>query len=172
MSRTCATNSAGTRSRRFVARATDWRRTGMVAELISRLPIRGRLTLAFAAVMIVLFGGLALLLHTRFASSLDAGINRSLRTRSADLATLVRTREGRPSRPNTQLPESGGAFAQVVTTGDSIVESTPGHSSNSLLTATEVGRALVEPVAIDRRDNARLVAQSLGTTPPMVLVVG
>src|SRR5215212_3263079 len=141
-------------------------------DLIGRLPIRGRLSLAFAAVMIVLFGGLALLLHTRFASSLDAGINRSLHTRSADLATLVRTRDGRPLRPNTQLPESGGAFAQVVTTGGSIVESTPGHSAKSLLTATEVRRALAERVAIDRRNNARLVAQSLATTPPRVLVVG
>jgi two-component system OmpR family sensor kinase len=144
----------------------------IVADLIGRLPIRGRLTLAFAAVMIVLFGGLALLLHTRFASSLDAGINRSLRTRSADLATLVRTREGRPSRPSTQLPESGGAFAQVVTTGRSVLEATPGHSTKSLLTASEVRRALLKPVAIDRRDDARLVAQSLGTSPSTVLVVG
>jgi two-component system, OmpR family, sensor kinase len=145
---------------------------GIVADLISRLPIRGRLTLAFAAVMIVLFGGLALLLHTRFTSSLDAGINRSLHTRSADLATLVRTREGDPPRPSTQLPESGGAFAQVVTTGGSIVESTPGHSTKSLLTPPEVRHALVEGVTIDRRDNARLVAESLATSSPTVLVVG
>jgi two-component system OmpR family sensor kinase len=144
----------------------------LVVDLISRLPIRGRLTLAFAAVMIVLFGGLALLLHTRFASSLDAGINRSLRTRSADLATLVRTREGRPLRPSTQLPESGGAFAQVLTTHGTIVESTPGHSTKSLLSPSEVRRALVGRVAIDRRKDARLVAQSLATTPPSVLVVG
>jgi two-component system, OmpR family, sensor kinase len=145
---------------------------GIVADLISRLPIRGRLTLAFAAVMIVLFGGLALLLHTRFTSSLDAGINRSLHTRSADLATLVRTREGGPPRPSTQLPESGGAFAQVVTTGGSIVESTPGHGAKSLLTPPEVRHALVERVTIDRRDNARLVAESLATPSPTVLVVG
>src|SRR4051794_41781220 len=85
----------------------------VVADLISRLPFRGRLTLAFAAVMIVLFGGLALLLHTRFSSSLDAGINRALRTRAADLATLVRTGQQRPPR-NLDLPESGGAFAHVL----------------------------------------------------------
>jgi signal transduction histidine kinase len=144
----------------------------ILADLIGRLPIRGRLTLAFAAVMVVLFGGLALLLHTRFASSLDAGINRALRTRAADLATLVRTREGRPLRPNTQLPESGGAFAQVLTTSGSIVDSTPGHSTKSLLTATEVRRALSERVAIDRRESARVVAQPLATTPQTVLVVG
>jgi two-component system, OmpR family, sensor kinase len=145
---------------------------GIVADLIGRLPIRGRLTLAFAAVMIVLFGGLALLLHTRFASSLDAGINRALHTRSADLATLLRTRRGAPLRPSTQLPESGGAFAQVVTTRGSIVESTPGHSAKSLLAPQEARHAVLESVAIDRRDNARLVAESLATSPPTVLVVG
>jgi two-component system OmpR family sensor kinase len=144
----------------------------IATDLIGRLPIRGRLTLAFAAVMIVLFGGLALLLHTRFSSSLDAGINRALHTRAADLATLVRAREGQPARPNTILPESGGAFAQVLTVGGSIVDSTPGHSTKSLLTASEVRRALRERVGIERRKNARLVAQPLATTPPTVLVVG
>src|SRR5436190_14002271 len=168
MSRTCATNSAGTRSRRFVARATDWRRTGMVADLISRLPIRGRLTLAFAAVMIVLFGGLALLLHTRFSSSLDAGINRALRTRAADLATLVRSGQQRPPR-NLELPESGGAFAQVLTRSAGIVDSTPGHSSRALPRPAEARRALESRIIVDRRDNARLVAQSLTTAPPAVL---
>ena len=49
---------------------------------ISRLPFRLRLTLSFAAIIVVLFGGLALLLQTRFSASLDQGINRSLRTRS------------------------------------------------------------------------------------------
>jgi two-component system OmpR family sensor kinase len=144
----------------------------IVTDLIARVPIRGRLSFAFAAVMIVLFGGLALLLHTSFASSLDAGINRALHTRSADLASLVRTREGAPARPKTQLPESGGAFAQVLTTGGSIIDSTPGHSTKPLLTTAEVRHALREPVSIDRRENARVVAQPLGTTPPTVLVVG
>jgi two-component system OmpR family sensor kinase len=145
---------------------------GIVADLISRLPIRGRLTLTFAAVMVVLFGGLALLLHTRFSSSLDAGINRALRTRSADLASLVRSRTGGPPRPNTELPESGGAFAQVLANSGGILDSTPGHSSRPLLTPAEARRALHAPIGIDRRDNARLVAQSLATEPAAVLVVG
>lgn len=144
----------------------------IVADPIGRLPIRGRLTLAFATVMIVLFGGLALLLHTRFTSSLDAGINRALHTRAADLASLVGARQGQPLRAPTQLPESGGAFAQVLAAGGRIIESTPGHSGKMLLSAAEVRRALVERVSIDRRDDARLVAEPLPTTPATVLVAG
>ncbi|TML06485.1 MAG: HAMP domain-containing protein [Actinobacteria bacterium] len=144
----------------------------ILADLISRLPIRVRLSLAFAGVMIVLFGGLALLLHTRFVSSLDAGINRGLRTRAADLATLVRAREGRPLRPGTQLPESGGAFAQVLTPSGGIVDSTPGHGAKSLLTRDEVRRALNQRVLIARRENARVVAEPLAAPPAAVLVVG
>ena len=43
---------------------------------LRRLPFRVRLTLGFAGIMILLFGGLALLLHTLFAASLDPGIDR------------------------------------------------------------------------------------------------
>ena len=70
---------------------------------LRRLPFRVRLTLSFAVVMIVLFGGLALLLQTQFSASLDQGINRSLHTHAADIASLVRGEKQLP-----QLPESGG----------------------------------------------------------------
>jgi two-component system OmpR family sensor kinase len=49
-----------------------------IADLFRRVPFRLRLTLIFAAVMVVLFGGLALLLYTRFSASLEttAGASR------------------------------------------------------------------------------------------------
>jgi heavy metal sensor kinase len=142
-------------------------------ELLGRLPIRVRLTLAFAAVMVVLFGGLALLLHTRFAASLDDGIQSGLRTRAADLASLIRgggDDSGLGLHP--PLPESGGTFAQILDPQGRIEDSTPGHGARALLTSSEIERALQRQIVVGRRDDTRVLAQPLGTSPPGVLVVG
>ena len=136
---------------------------------LRRLPFRVRLTLSFAVVMIVLFGGLALLLQTQFAASLDQGINRSLHTHATDLASLIAGNRRLP-----QLPESGGAFAQIIDpqTGQ-VVDATPGHRA-SLLKAAELRQAAARPVLkrsllLDHGDRARLLA---GVVGDHVLVVG
>jgi two-component system OmpR family sensor kinase len=139
----------------------------MVGDLLRRVPIRLRLTLTFAGVMIVLFGGLALLLYTRFSASLDDGIKNSLQTRAADLASLAQG-----GKAGVVLPESGGAFAQILSASGRVVESTPGHGGRALLSRGEVTQALRAPVLIGRRENARVRALPLATTPPRVLVVG
>jgi two-component system, OmpR family, sensor kinase len=134
---------------------------------VRRLPFRVRLTLGFAAVMILLFGGLALLLHARFEAGLDQGINRSLHARTGDLATLIRGERQLPA-----LPESDGAFAQVVDPSTGLVrDATPGYTG-LLLTQQELRRAAVNARFIDRGDRARLLAGPVATQPPSVLVVG
>src|SRR4051812_4702430 len=99
----------------------------MIGDLLRRVPIRVRLTLAFAAVMIVLFGGLALLLHERFSASLDAGIDRALNTRASDLATLVLGGAGDRLDQHPPPPESGGALAPIPGPGGTGRRPTPGH---------------------------------------------
>jgi signal transduction histidine kinase len=134
---------------------------------LGRVPFRVRLTLSFAGVVTVLFGGLALLLQTLFSASLDQGINGSLRTHSADLSTLVRGEKRLP-----QLPESGGAFAQIVdpATGR-VLDATPGHAT-PLLSRDQVQRAATRQLLVDPSDNARLLAGPVATSPSSVLVVG
>ncbi|HEY4825757.1 MAG TPA: ATP-binding protein [Solirubrobacteraceae bacterium] len=136
---------------------------------LRRAPFRARLTLGFAAVMIVLFGGLALLLHARFEAGLDQALDRSLRTHAGDLTTLVRGRRQLPT-----LPESDGAFAQVVepTTGR-VRAATTGYAK-SLLSPQELRQAAGDPrfMFINRGDKARLLAGPVGTQPAAVLVVG
>jgi two-component system OmpR family sensor kinase len=144
----------------------------MVGELLGRLGIRVRLTLAFAAVMVVLFGGLALLLHERFSASLDDGIDRALHTRAADLTTLVKRGGGDPLDRYPALPESGGAFAQILSPTGRILDSTPGHGARPLLSSAEIRRALGQQVLIRRRAGARVLARPLEVAPPVVLVVG
>jgi signal transduction histidine kinase len=135
---------------------------------LRRLPFRVRLALSFAGVMVVLFGGLALLLQTQFAASLDQGINRSLHTHAADLATLVRGRHQLPALPESE----GGAFGQIVdpATGR-VLDATPGHAAR-LLTRAELRYVTIKTLLINRRDNARLLAGPVPTQPGAVLVVG
>jgi two-component system, OmpR family, sensor kinase len=134
---------------------------------VRRLAFRARLTLGFAAVMVLLFGGLALLLHARFEAGLDQGINRSLHTRAGDLATLIGGERQLPA-----LPESDGAFAQVIDPSTGLVRAaTPGYAK-SLLTPQELRRAEVDARFIDRGDKARLLAGPVAAQPPAVLVVG
>lgn len=132
-----------------------------------RIPFRVRLTLGFAAVMILLFGGLALLLHARFEAGLDQAIDRSLRTHAGDLSSLLHGRHQLP-----ELPEAGGAFAQVVDPATGRVRAgTPGYGK-PLLTREELRRASVDARFINRGTKARLLAGPVATQPRAVLVVG
>jgi signal transduction histidine kinase len=117
--------------------------------------------------MVVLFGGLALLLHQQFSASLDQGIDRSLSARAADLSTLVSRQRELP-----QLPEAGGEFAQIVdlVTGQ-VRDATPGHVTG-LLSASERRRAAAGSLIVNRGDDARLLAEPIDTHPPATLVVG
>jgi two-component system, OmpR family, sensor kinase len=75
---------------------------------VSRLPIRVRLTLAFALVMAVILALLGVFLHVRLQSSLDERIADSLESRSAALVNAVR--EGDPIAgidPALLRPEDG-----------------------------------------------------------------
>ncbi len=126
-----------------------------------------RLTLSFAGVIVVLFGGLALLLQTLFSASLDQGINRSLRTHAGDLASLVRGKSELP-----ELPESGSAFAQIIDPRtDRVLDATPGHATR-LLSQKQVRRAASGSLLVDQGEKARLLAGPVVTQPASVLVVG
>lgn len=144
-----------------------------IGRAIARLPIRLRLIVAFGAVLVLLFGGLALALHQRFSASLDEGIDQALHTRASDLASLVHT-EGGDGGPSFHepLPESGGTFAQILDREGRIIDATPGHQGDPLLSPAQVRRALAAPLSVPRVGESRLLAESLRTTPATVLVVG
>lgn len=139
---------------------------------LRRLPFRVRLTLSFAGVMILLFGGLALLLHAQFEAGLDQAINRALRTHAGDLTTFLNGRRQVPA-----LPESSGAFAQVIDPSTGKVRAATPDSpgvTRSLLTAQELRHAAVARRFgfINRGDHSRLLAGPVQTQPAAVLVVG
>ncbi len=136
---------------------------------LRRVPFRLRLTLSFAGVMIVLFGGLALALRTQFSASLDQTINRSLHTHYNDLQTLVL---GKGIADLPALPENGNEFAQIIDPRThTVLKETTGHSA-PLLNPRQLQDATSGSVPIPRRANARVLAGPVATKPATVLVVG
>jgi two-component system, OmpR family, sensor kinase len=129
------------------------------------VPFRARLTLGFAGAMVILFGGLALLLHTLVESSLDQQINRSLQTRVADLKPLV------AGQVLPKLPDSGGTFAQLIdpSTG-AVLDYTLGHAQ-PLLDRTQL-RWADHRSGLVNDGPARLRVGPVATKPASVLVVG
>jgi heavy metal sensor kinase len=141
---------------------------------MSRLPVRVRVTLAFAGVLAVLLAATGLFLYVRLGDELDATIEQGLRSRASDVAALV-------SSGGSRLSESGGIadadenLAQVLDSGGRIVDSTPGLSKVSLLPASQLGRARRRTVIVDLEripggeDAARVLASPVGDR---IVVVG
>jgi heavy metal sensor kinase len=91
---------------------------------MNRVPIRLRLTAAFALAMAGVFAVASLLLVDHLAASLDRTLNESLRSRAADVAALVRQADtGLRQAP---APVGGGGFAQVLTSAGGIFDQTRG----------------------------------------------
>ena len=88
------------------------------------LPIRIRLTLAFALVMAVVLAATGAFLYLRLASGLDRTIEQGLMTRAADITALVRQSDTGLREGRTGGVDSG--LAQVIDARGQIVDATPG----------------------------------------------
>jgi signal transduction histidine kinase len=101
-----------------------------------RLPIRLRLTVAFAGVLTSVLAVGGLVLFTQFRGDFDNVIDESLGTRAADAAALVAT-----GRPHAALARSREKLAQVYDARGALVASTPELAHARLLTGAEARRA-------------------------------
>jgi two-component system OmpR family sensor kinase len=160
---------ARSRPRVLTPRAA-WGAPRIALPLLRRVPFRLRLALSFAGLMIVLFGGLALLLQTRYSASLDQAIDRSLSTHYTDLQSLVL---GKHLNQLPRLPENVGAFAQIEELGSGdVADHTAGRTAPILSRAQLRAATSGGPILIPRRENARLRAGIVATRPESVLIVG
>src|SRR5690349_21055646 len=73
-----------------------------------QLPLRFRLTIAFAAVMTVVLGAAGLILYGQFANDLDRDIDSALNAQARDIAALVVA-----GRRADAIDASGERFAQI-----------------------------------------------------------
>jgi signal transduction histidine kinase len=140
--------------------------------MMSRLPIRIRLTLAFTAVMSLVLAATGLFLYFRLESALDRTLNQGLRTRATDVAALVAQsdtglREGRNA-------QAGGSAAQIIGRGGRIVDATPGSAGRLLLTAAQLARARRQPTFLAARvagEPVRLLATPTTAQDQRLVVV-
>ncbi len=113
---------------------------------MSRVPLRLRLTAAFAVAMLVLLAATAVFLHVRLESDLDESIDAGLESRSNDLAALA----GRgPLSPPTAGLDADESFARVLTRDGRAVAGTGGNRVD-VLTPDEVRRAGERPITVER----------------------
>ncbi len=118
---------------------------------VSRLPIRLRVTLVFAGVMAMVLAVVGLFLYFQFEARLDESIDESLRSRAGEVSGLVTASEpGLSGQGRSSLIEPEESFAQVVTAGGRVIDSTPQLGDRPVLSAAEAERAAIEPTLLER----------------------
>lgn len=117
---------------------------------MSRLSIRLRVTLVFAAVMAVVLAATGFVVYDRQRADLNAAINRDLATRADGLATAMRVVDaglGEPARSILRDPRQG--FSQVLRSDGAPFDRRVQHGQ-SVLSRAELERARAGPITIDR----------------------
>ena len=145
---------------------------------MNRLPVRVRMTAAFAAAMAIVLAGSGWFLYARLGSHLQTALNRELELRSQDLAALVRQNGSLGSDTGSRLVEHGESYAEVVDGRGTVLDATP-PIRTSILTAAELRTAAHSPIFADRSSvpgldepSRLLAAPVLRAGTSVVLVVG
>jgi two-component system, OmpR family, sensor kinase len=139
-----------------------------------RLPIRVRLTIAFAGVLAATLGAAGVVIYTQFKTDLDRTIDADLGPRLADVVALCADARD----PRTALAEAGERLAQVYGANGRLIASTRSLSRGRLLSAAEVRRATRGHLRVDRRGTpagdvrARATAARTRADPRLVVAVG
>jgi two-component system OmpR family sensor kinase len=116
---------------------------------VSRLPIRWKVTLAFAGSLAVVLVAVGAFLYLRFESDLSESVDRGLRSRADDVAAAVRrSGAGLTADGARRLVEADESFAQVVSPAGAIVDATP-LARRPLLTADELRRARAGAILVE-----------------------
>jgi two-component system OmpR family sensor kinase len=108
---------------------------------VSRLPLRVRLTLAFAIVMAVVFAAVGAILYARLGDTLDERIGDTLETRTLALAATF----------DVDSPGVSGeeGLAQVLESDGSVVAGKRASDEQALLSSAQLERARLGSITID-----------------------
>jgi two-component system OmpR family sensor kinase len=143
---------------------------------LKRVPIRLRLTAAFALAMAVVFALAGFFLYHRLATSLDRTLAQGLRARAGDISLLVQQTEA-GLRESSFNPGNASSFAQVLDARGRIYDHTPGLGTRSLLTPAQFSAAKSGPMTVARTHSAgsseaiRLIAQPVRAQGQRLVVV-
>ena len=137
---------------------------------MSRLPIRVKLTLAFAAAMALVLLAVGALLLGRFDRQFDGAVAADLRLRASDLAGAVA--EARRAGDPPVIDDAAGGRAQVLDLQNRLVTGSADLGGRSVLTAAELRTAAERELLLRRGpgDGVLLLARPAG--PDRVVVAG
>src|SRR3954453_15828801 len=122
---------------------------------LRRLPIRLRLTLAFAAAMALVLAGTGAFVYFRMEYALDHSVDQGLRSRASDLTALVgQADEGLTNAGRSPLTERGENIAQILGSDGKVLDATPRFRSHPLLSGAERRRSLRGTVLLERSQMA------------------
>ncbi len=145
---------------------------------MSRLPLRIRVTLAFAGVMAVVLVAIGVAVYLRFEVQLDQTIEQGLRSRADDVrAGLAQQSSLRPPQAGRRLVEQGESFAQILTLGGRVLDATPKLRALPLLSPAQLTDATRGTIVVDgaspfeRGEPIRLLATPIGTSRARVIAV-
>jgi signal transduction histidine kinase len=117
---------------------------------LARLPTRVRVTLAFTAVMAVLLAVAGTVLYVRLGDTLDATIDRGLRSRAGDVSALIKQADsGLAEAGRSPLTEQGESLAQILDTAGQVEDAPPPLRAQALLTPAEVRRAAKKTIVVE-----------------------
>jgi heavy metal sensor kinase len=148
--------------------------------MIARVPIRIRVTAAFAIAMAAVLAASGLFLYLRLSSHLALALDRELRLRAQDLTALVHD-------PNASLVhdsasrfvERGESYAQLLTPTGRVLDATRPLGRTPVLSRLQLAEAGRKPIYIDRPsvpgldEPSRVLATSVRSAGrPLVLAVG
>jgi two-component system, OmpR family, sensor kinase len=144
---------------------------------VSRLPIRVRLTAAFALAMVAVLAAAAVFVYLRLESDLDEAIDSALRLRADDVAAVIQQSDRLSPGIGGPLAEAEESFAQVLTPRGRVVDAT-GGARVPALSPDETAAISSDARLLERRvpgivDSARLLARRVETNGrAQVVVVG
>ena len=145
---------------------------------MNRLPIRLRITAAFAVAMAVVLAGSGWFLYDRLGSHLETALNRELALRAQDIVALVNQNGTLGRDTGSRFVEHGESYAEIVDPRGAVLDATP-PIRTSILTAAELETAAHRPIFADRPsvpgldEPSRLLATPvLRAGKNVVLVVG
>jgi two-component system, OmpR family, sensor kinase len=143
---------------------------------LTRVPIRLRLTVAFALAMAVVFAVAGFFLYQRLATSLDRTLAQGLRARAADISLLVQQADA-GLRESSFSPGNASSFAQVLDKHGRIYDHTPGLGTRSLLAPAYFAAAKHHTLIVARTHSTgsseaiRLFAQPVRAQDKQLVVV-
>jgi len=145
--------------------------------VLSRLPLRWKLTLVFGASLAVVLTAVGVFLYSRLAADLDLALERDLRARSAQISSLLMDL-GASDLPQAATPvlEPDERFAQILRPDGSVV-SASAHPEVRLLSDEQLSAASRGELLLDRpgdgaiSESLRLLATPVRARDQKVIVL-